>query len=456
MARISFLFLLFSIAIYSCKKDNGVNEIRSDFVDTLEGTISTDLTLQENANYLLKGQVYVQGASLTIPKGVTIHVEKADAVADKGSLIVLPGAKLFVNGTEQEPVVFTSAASEKLPGDWGALVLLGRAPINSQTLRIPGISNELAVCGGSDKNDDSGAIHFLRLAYGGGLNEKGEDEWALDKASGLCLGAVGSKTQIDHIEVSYSRDDAFQFYGGNVGAKYLIAYNNGDDDYDFDHGYQGSLQFILSYRNRVGDWALRANGIESLNDGAASTKTPYTHPVISNATIIGLGNQAIETNLNQAVYIRKNTRFTISNSIVANYPQGGLMLCNKTRPLLMQVHESLFKFNLVHCEENTRAFTWDKNGQEVSLEKVVADPELTAFATNQDNENEVIQTVSALKLSAIFPSSGMPLLTPLSDSPALSGADFSGSYAADFFDSVSFRGAIGTENWTVAHWVNWD
>ncbi|WP_134089921.1 hypothetical protein [Olivibacter sp. XZL3] len=458
MTRISFLFLLFSVIIYSCKKDDGVNQnaLTPHYIDTLEGIISSDIVLQENANYLLKGQVFVQDASLTIPKGVTIYVEKADSASNKGSLVVLPGAKLFVNGTDQEPVLFTSAATEKLPGDWGALVILGKAPINSKTLQVPGIDNKLANCGGSDKDDDSGSIQFLRLAYCGGLNAKGEDEWALDKVSGLCLGAVGSKTTLSHVMVSYSRDDAFQFFGGNVGAKYLIAYNSGDDDYDFDHGYQGNLQFIISYRNSAGDRALRANGIESLNDADASSKTPYTHPVISNATIIGPSGNATNTNLNQGVYIRKNTRFSIYNSIVANYPQGGLMVCNKTRPLLMESHQSTFKFNLVYCEDNTRSFTWDHNGQEVSLDKVLADPALTSFATNQDNRNTVIETVSALKLSSVFPQSGAPQLGLQPDSPASTGAKFSESNLNDFFDQVSFRGAIGTDDWTATNWVKWD
>ncbi|MFC6100116.1 hypothetical protein [Olivibacter domesticus] len=459
MIRAICFFILSIVFLASCKKNADINELDDIPTDTLQGVISTDITLKENANYLLKGQVVVQNnAVLTIAPGVSILVEKSDSAINKGSLIITQGAKIVVNGTEQHPVVFTSAAKDKQPGDWGAIVILGKAPINTKTLNVPGLGNDKkAICGGNNAEDNSGSIQYLRIEYGGGLNPKAEDEWAIDKASGLCLAAVGSSTILDHIMVSHSRDDAFQFLGGTVNAKNLIAYNNGDDDYDFDLGYNGRLQFIVSYRTAVSDWALRANGIESLNDADASSSTPYTRPIISNATIIGTQGVVKEpTNQNQGVYIRKNTRFAIQNSIIAEYPQGGLMVCNKTRPLLMEAHASSFKYNLVHCEDNKRAFTWDKNAQVISLDKVVPDPELTSFATNQENQNVLIATIADLKFSSIYPAQGAPILSLLQDSPAFAGANFTDADYSLFFEKVSFRGAAGQNNWLAGNWVNWE
>lgn len=453
-------FFIFSVAFLSaCKKDTDIKEMGNTLTDTLQGVITSDITLNENAIYLLRGQVFVSNnAVLTIPAGVTIFVEKSDSTFNKGSLIITQGAKIMVNGTEQSPVVFTSSAKDKQAGDWGSIVILGNAPVNTKRLNVPGLENyKEAICGGNNTADNSGSIHYLRIEYSGGLNPKGEDEWGIDKASGLCLAAVGSSTIVDHIMVSHSRDDAFQFLGGTVNAKNLIAYNNGDDDYDFDLGYNGRLQFIVSYRTGVSDWALRANGIESLNDADASSSIPYTRPIISNATIIGShGIVKVLTNQNQGIYIRKNTRFAIQNSIIAEYPQGGLMVCNKTRPLLMEAHASSFKYNLVHCEDNKRAFTWDKNGQVISLDKVVPDPELTSFATNEENQNVLISNITDLKFSSIYPTQGMPALSLLQDSPAFTGAIFADADYDLFFEKVSYRGAVGKDNWLVGNWVRWE
>lgn len=448
-------FILCAVSVIffaSCKKDSPSNTMNLKKTDTLQGTISSNMQLDASKNYFLKGQVYVKNnATLTIPAGVTVYAQKIDALPNKSVLVITKGSKLNISGTMDNPVVFTSAATVKSQGDWGAIILLGNAPTNVGTGNVAGlpVTNDTQY-GGTIANDNSGSINYLRIEYCGGINPPQEDEWIVDKASGLCLAGVGSGTKIDNVMVSHSNDDAFQFVGGTVNATHLIAYNSGDDDFDMDLGYEGNLQFLISYRTMASSQALRANGVESYNDEVPTTNTPLTRPVISNMTIIGpQGVETVKTNLNQGVYIRKGTRFAIRNSIVAEYPQGGLMVCNRTRPVLLANAGSEFKYNLVQTDSLKRAFCWD---QDVA---VIADPVLTAFATNSVNNNSVLVASADLNLKSLYGTT--PDLTPVNNSVALTGANFDGAdFSNPFFTVVAYRGAIGNNNWAaLSNWANW-
>ena len=452
MKNCTFFVLVLLIAWSGCKKDP-VSTQGSVKTQTLQGNITQNTVLSANTHYILKGQVYVKNnATLTIPAGTTIYAAPNDTLAKKTTLIITRGAKIFINGTVDQPVVFTSNAVVKAQGDWGALVILGNAPTNVGQGNAAGLPISADTqYGGTNTNDNSGSISYLRIEYAGGINPPAEDEWIVDKVAGLSLNGVGSGTTIDNVMVEHSNDDGFQFVGGTVNATHLIGYNNGDDDFDIDLGYTGKLQFLISYRTAASSQALRANGIESYTDEVPTTNPPISRPVISNATIIGpQGNEMVKTNLNQAVYIRKGTEFAIRNSIIAEYPQGGLMVCNKTRPILLAGVYSEFKNNLVHSDTTARAFCWDISTA------VIPDPQLTAFATNSVNNNTVVAASSDLKLNAMY-SSGAPDLTPGTGSPALTGADFSGpDYSSGFFTNVAYRGAIGSTNWAAAsNWAVW-
>lgn len=423
--------------------------------DTLSNSITTDLTLDVNKDYLINGQVYVKNnATLTIPAGVTVSVAKKDAAADKSVLVITKGSKLIVNGTADQPVVFTSAATTKAPGDWGAIILLGNAPTNTGTGHIEGLPVSAATeYGGTIADDNSGAIHYLRVEYAGGINPDNENEWAVDKASGFVMASVGSGTTVDNVMVSHSNDDGFQFVGGTVNATHLVAYNNNDDDFDFDLGYTGKLQYVIAYRTELNSThALKANGFESYNDEVPTLNAPLTRPVVSNMTIIGPeGNLPTPGNVNQGVYIRKGTRFVIQNSIIAEYTKGALMVCPKTRPVLLNNTGSLFKYNLVHSDTASRTFAFD-HGMEM---EAFADPQLETFALNSTNNNQLFTSSADIKLKTMYSASG-PDLTPADGSPALTGASFDGDDFSTFFVVVPYRGAIGAANWAAAgKWAVW-
>jgi len=460
MKRI-YLLLAISAAIFSsCQKNADDLTVPQMKTDTLSSAITTDLTLDVNRNYVLNGQVFVKNnATLTIPAGITISVIKNDAADNKGSLIITQGSKLLVNGTIDKPVVFTSAAASKAPGDWGAIIILGQAPTNIGSGHAEGLSvSDDTKYGGAAPDDNSGSIKYLRLEYCGGINPEAEEEWEIDKVSGLALEGVGSGTTIDNIMVSHSRDDGFQFVGGTANATHLIAYNNGDDDFDFDYGYTGKMQFLISYRTELTSaHALRANALESYNDAVPTLNAPLTRPIISNMTIIGpQGMEATKTNLNQGVYIRKGTRFILQNSIIAEYPQGGLMTCPRTRPVLLQNTGSEFKYNLVHADSINRTFSYDTGADPAGFYGVFADPQTKDFALNSVNQNKLIESSVDLKLAGMY-SASAPDLTPLASSPAITGANFEGqNFSSTFFTPVMYRGAIGEINWAAAStWAVW-
>lgn len=458
--------LLCGTLFASCEKNTPPDLIPEEKQTVvLTGDITTNTELDPKNNYLLKGKVYVKNNStLTIPQGITVAAEANAAADDKAALIITPGSKINVNGTSDQPVVFTSAAADKAPGDWIGILVLGKAETNGEhgKLNLSGFKASADTeFGGTMNNDNSGAIKYLRIEYAGGLNPALEEEWALDQASGLSLNGVGSGTLLENVMVKYSNDDAFQFVGGTVNGRYLVAYNNGDDNFDFDRGYTGHLQFLISYRTVPSGVAIRANGFESLNDQAASERTPLTRPVVSNMTIIGPREDRPLTDQSQGIYIRKNTRFNIQNSIVAGYSNGGLMLCPKTRPLLTESKGSVFKFNLVNADEAGRAFTFD-NGPtgviivqdtEVATWAVIAHPGM--FKGPSLNRNAIAANLADLKLKSLYSADG-PDLTPVEGSPALTGADFSDKDFAGFV-KVSFRGAVAAaDNWaSKGAWLKW-
>jgi hypothetical protein len=456
MKKISLLSLMALTFFAACKKDHiSGNNTGDKKMETLQGAITANLTLDPAKSYLLKGQVYVKNnAILTIPAGVTVYAQVYPDRSAKSALIITQGSQILINGTPDKPVVFTSAATAPQPGDWGALVILGNAPTNVVTGNAAGLhATADTKFGGNNPADNSGSITYLRLEYTGGINPPAEDEWAVDKVSGLSLNGVGSGTHIDNVMVKYSNDDSFQWVGGTVNASHLISYNAGDDDFDYDLGYEGNLQFLVGYRTHASSGALRANGVESYNDSVPTANTPLTRPVISNLTVIGPEvNSGNESNIWMGVYMRKNTRLAIRNTLDANYTKGAFMVCPKTRPVILANNDAEFRANLVQTDSLNRAFVFDHG-----LVTAYPDPVLTSFETNSVNLNSILNSADEFKFVAMYTSSGAPDLTLASGSPALTGADFTGAdFSNAFFVQTTYRGAIGTNNWAAqSTWADW-
>ena len=208
----------------------------------LEGEITEDMTLKATDNVLLRGYVYVtDGVTLTIEPGTVIKGEKAT----KGSLIIERGGKIMAEGTADSPIVFTSdqPVGARTYGDWGGLVLCGKSTVNNTAGEAQIEGGPRSYYGGSDPADNSGVVKYVRIEFAGYPLEPDKE------INGLTFGGVGSGTTIEYVQVSFCGDDSFEWFGGTVNAKHLIAYKGWDDEFDTDYGFQGKLQFLLGVRD---------------------------------------------------------------------------------------------------------------------------------------------------------------------------------------------------------------
>lgn len=289
------------------------------------GDITSNTTWTSGNTYLLNGWVYVtNGATLTIEPGTVI---RGDYV-NKGSLIIERGAKIMAQGTVNNPIVFTSAedAGNRDYGDWGGVILCGRASINQagDTAEIEGGVGSVYGGGASpSETDNSGLMEYVRIEFAG-------VPYVTDKEiNGLTMGGVGSGTTLNHIQVSYCGDDAFEWFGGKVDAKYLVSFRNWDDDFDTDNGYQGRVQFAVALRDpSIADPGSKSNGFESDNDKDGTTAIPQTAPVFSNVSMFGpkaSASTTVSSNYKTAAHIRRNSALSIYNSVFAGYTNGLLI-----------------------------------------------------------------------------------------------------------------------------------
>ncbi|MDX2047983.1 MAG: hypothetical protein SFU87_14425 [Chitinophagaceae bacterium] len=438
------------IAVSSCVKVNFNEEINqgggggcTDAQDplcnggVLQGIYNKSVSLPKG-KYTLKGYVYfTEGNTLTVGAGSTIVSD----VTEKGALIIERGAKLIADGRATDPIVFTSgkAVNQRTPGDWGGIILLGKAPTNRSLDPAPTVEGGVGrKYGGSDPNDESGILRYVRIEFAGIAAEPGSE------INGLTLGGVGSGTTIENVQVSFGNDDAYEFFGGTVNAKNLIAFATADDDFDFDFGYIGKIQFGIAMRKPdFVDGGDAGNGVECDNDGTGTAATPFTRPQLSNFTFVGPNNATgTAGNHNYSNRWRRATQFVIRNSILMGHPDAGFSVESDATINSYYVNNtSEFKNNLVHANSNPY-----RSGN-------TAIATATQLKAKAESEGCITYTdAAAIQLESPFYSTA-PNFLPKTGSPALSGSSFTGMNA--FFTSTTYRGAMGTSNWT-ASWTNWD
>lgn len=291
---------------------------------TVSADITANTTWTTGTIVLLQNKIYVKNnAVLTIEPGVIIRGDKAT----QGSLLIARGSKIIAQGTATNPIVFTSseAVGNRAEGDWGGVVILGAAR-NNQPGGIANVEGIVVSAdseyGGVNDTDSSGVFSYVRIEFPGIAFQPNKE------INGLTFGGVGSKTKVDHIQVSFSGDDSFEWFGGTVDAKYLIAFRGLDDDFDTDFGYSGRVQFGLIVRDAdLSDAAGDSNGFESDNDATGTANFPRTQAVFSNITSVGpLRNGTVTLpvgeKFDRAVYIRRNSSISIFNSIFASWEKG--------------------------------------------------------------------------------------------------------------------------------------
>lgn len=335
-----------AMAVTSCKKNNvqekfdapataGLPSKPQKHVPVDANSLITVNFLSKDTVWLIDGVSYVAPTkTLTIEAGTFLTSGNFKTYNDptfgtqslRGVLVVTRGGKLVANGTAAAPIVFTSPnATNRKAGDFGGVVLLGSAPINQPVpQRIEGIPDPVPTgvdvnYGGTNAADNSGSLTFVRIEFAGFRLT------ANNEINGLTCGGVGNGTTLNHIQVSWSADDAFEFFGGTVNATHLVALSNDDDDYDFDFGYSGTIQYAISLKDSSSTHSKSgvlpdANGLESDNDGSGSGATPTTKPTLKNFTFVGIRTAAVQdTALKFGLRWRRGTSLDFQSSIVVGY-----------------------------------------------------------------------------------------------------------------------------------------
>jgi hypothetical protein len=336
------LGIILILGLFSCQKELGGDDapINIPLTTTLTGTINTTTTLTADKVWTLKGYVYVtDGAKLIIQPGTTIISD----ISEKGALCIERGAQIIAEGTATKPIVFTSGrpVGERTPGDWGGIVILGRAKTNrtSEPTIEGGIGRPF---GGTNDLDNSGVLKYVRIEYAGIAAMPNSE------INALTLGGVGSGTIIDNVQTIYANDDAFEFFGGTVNARNLYAFATADDDFDFDFGYTGTITNGVAKRDpQFVDNGDAGNGVECDNDGTGSTATPYTHPKLFNMILVGPNTSTALANHNLGLRFRRATQFTMKNSVIWGWMKGGLSLESNETAQFVKDGVSVFENNSV-------------------------------------------------------------------------------------------------------------
>jgi hypothetical protein len=334
--------VLFSTILLSCKKElgGGTPPINVPSQTTLTGNINQTTTLTSDKVWTLKGYVYVtDGAKLIIQPGTTIISD----VAEKGALCIERGAQIIAEGTPEKPIIFTSGKNtgEKAPGDWGGIVILGRAKTNrsSEPTIEGGIGRPF---GGTNDADNSGILKYVRIEYAGIAALPNSE------INALTLGGVGSGTVIEYVQTVYANDDAFEFFGGTVSPKYLYAFATADDDFDFDFGFTGTITNGVAKRDpQFVDNGDAGNGVECDNDGVGSLAQPFTHPKLLNMILVGPNDATSLPNHNLGLRFRRATQFTMKNSVIWGWMKGGLSLESNETAQFVKDGVSVFENNSV-------------------------------------------------------------------------------------------------------------
>jgi hypothetical protein len=345
------LLIILAFGVFSCETELGGIEgvIGVPTTTTLSGNINTTTTLTSDKVWTLKGYVYVtDGAKLIIQPGTTIISD----VAEKGALCIERGAQIIAEGTATKPIIFTSgkAVGERSPGDWGGIIILGKAKTNRSS--EPTIEGGIGrAFGGTNDADNSGVLKYVRIEYAGIAAMPNSE------INALTLGGVGSGTIIENVQTVYANDDAFEFFGGTVNAKNLYAYATADDDFDFDFGYTGTITNGVAKRDpQFVDSGDAGNGVECDNDGTGSSAQPTTHPKLFNMILIGPNTSSALSNHNLGLRFRRASQFTMKNSVVWGWMKGGLSLESNETAQFVKDGVSVFEDNSVGAFNPTLNF----------------------------------------------------------------------------------------------------
>ena len=274
------------------------------------GTLTSDLTLSTGVEYDLTSALIVpDGLTLTIEPGVVVRATTGSDVY----VAIQQGGVINAEGTSSNPIVFTSNSSTPNPGDWGGLIVLGRAPINSVVGGTATSTSEIGGLpyGGNIANDNSGIIRYVRIEFSGGAAD------AASENNGFSFYGVGSGTTIDFIQAFEGADDGVEFFGGTVNASHISVVGAQDDSVDWTEGFTGILTDVYIEHRQSHDKGIEGDGFNT-DIGNNSDPVFWSAPTINNLTIVGLGS----SNGNEAIRLRAGTRAVFNNILIQGFEEG--------------------------------------------------------------------------------------------------------------------------------------
>lgn len=304
-----------------------------DKVARVSGSITADATWRARTEYYLEGSVYVEnGARLSIEPGTRIYGRPGAA------LVITRGASLHARGTPDAPIVFTGVnpPGTRHPGDWGGVVLLGRAPVNVADAAIEGMpaDDPRGRFGGDDPDWSCGVLEYVRIEFAG------YEVYANNELNGLTLGGCGANTVVRNVQVHMALDDGVEVFGGSVNLKNVLITRPGDDGLDWDLGWRGQVQFLAVQLDAQGD-----NAFEGDNLGADHNAEPRSAPLFHNVTLIGSGQQGASQ---RAMTLREGTAGRFHNLLISGFPLETIDIRDPVTATLAMQGELFFDELILH------------------------------------------------------------------------------------------------------------
>jgi len=423
--------------------------------EDISGDITTDVTLRRNKVYRLAAATFVKaGATISIEEGTTI-LGKEGSSTSAGLLVIERGARIVAVGTATHPVVFTSekAVGSRGKANWGGIIVLGNGELNvaGKEAFAEGLVDK-KYGGGASVNaaESSGQISYVRIEFGGvALSIDNE-------VNGLSLFSVGSGTQIDHVQVKYNDDDGVEWFGGSANLKYGIVTGVTDDMIDYSFGWSGKVQFYVGHQNKD-DTQTSGNGFEVDNSEppiGTFNDLPRTNPMISNVTMVGVGDPAA-TKGGQGMLIRRGAAGRVYNLIVQGFRLAGFDLDDAATTEnidsgdLVVDHAVFFENGsggTQHCQPAGSETAAQKEDDAANGFKYTS----CDFIQTKMTHN-VIATVSPVVKPYDLTA---PDFRPQND--ALTGA-FDATTLDSFFEPAPYRGAVANDgdDWTQARWISY-
>lgn len=391
----------------------------------IKGDITGPITWEAKNTYILDEYTFLTSGILTIEPGTVIKGENGSA------LTITKDAKLDAQGTAEKPIIFTSNKATPTPGDWGGVVMLGRAPINvvGGTNAIEGFPTSFGdriTYGGTNAAHDCGKLKYARIEYAGFLLSPDNE------LNGLSVGGCGSATLIDYVQVHLGQDDGIEMFGGNANLSHIIISQPDDDGLDWDRGWTGKVQFlVVQQKTGRGDKAIEAD-----NNNNDNELLPRSAPEIWNMTLIGANGAAADPQ--GGIHVRRGTAGKINNAIIMGFTKFAVDVDGTSSVAQVTANNLAFK-NVYFMKATNAASNWPANFDGAGAGNDASFDEATVIGGDVTNKIDTDpQLGAAYNITA-------PVFKPNAGSPVLTGC---GTPPAGFDTTATYCGAVGPNDWT--------